>query len=257
MTSPSMPPPHLQVADAAHAATKAVNHLITNTGIADAPPIYLLPVTLIITMILAYLIGSIPFGVLLAKIYKVGDLRQIGSGNIGATNMLRAGGRNLAIATLTLDMAKGYIAVLVCETIMQIMLKGRFTSSSGITVDINQLHYFFGFYAVVGHVWPIWLNYKGGKGVATALGALLAFSLPVGMLAMACWLVAFSATQISSLSALVSVFLAPFLCYYYLNKSAAIATLLIMLVVFFRHKDNIKRLLQGTEPKSNLKKEKA
>lgn len=232
-------------------AVSASSHILPH--IVEAPPVMLLPATLIGCIFLAYLIGSIPFGLILGKLYKIGDLRTIGSGNIGATNMLRAGGKKLAIATLALDMAKGYLAVLVCTAIAQRMIAARMAADTGIKLDYTAFYYFFGFYAVVGHIWPIWLKGKGGKGVATALGVLFAFSPVVGLLAIACWLATFAVTTISSLSALVSIALAPFAATALINKSAGIAVFGIALIVYYRHKDNIVRLIGGTEPKIDLK----
>jgi glycerol-3-phosphate acyltransferase PlsY len=218
------------------------------------PPVMLFPSVLVGTMLLAYLIGSIPFGLIIGKIFKVGDLRQSGSGNIGATNMLRVGGRKPAIITLVLDMLKGYLAVAICGMLLNNLLKNKFNSHTGITLDLSQYYYFFGLYAVIGHVWPVWLNYRGGKGVATMLGALLAFAPAVGMLTAACWLAVFALMQFSSLAALVSIGLSPLLCIAFANNSAAVSALLMALIVFYRHKENIVRLLNGTEPKSSLKK---
>lgn len=227
-------------------------HIVSHA--AALPPVMLFPAVLGGAMLLAYLLGSIPFGLLLGKCFKVGDLRTIGSGNIGATNMLRAGGRNLAIATLALDMAKGIVAVLLCTALMNWALQGRVAANQEIALDLHAYSYIFGLYAVAGHVWPVWLKGKGGKGVATALGVLLAFSLPLGLLVIACWLAVFALTKYSSLSALVSVALAPLLAWVILGKSAIIATLLIALIVIYRHKANISRLLNGSEPQSNLSK---
>lgn len=221
---------------------------------AAMPPVMLLPSTLLGGMLLAYLIGSIPFGLILAKLHKVGDLRQVGSGNIGATNMLRAGGKKLAIATLLLDMAKGYAAVALCGALVTAATAQRLSGDNPITIDTHVFYYMFGVYAVIGHVWPIWLKYKGGKGVATALGVMLAFDPVIGLLAMACWLGTFALTLFSSLSALVSVGLSPLICYGVAGSGAAFAALLIALIVFYRHKENIKRLLERTEPKVQLKK---
>lgn len=223
---------------------------------ASLPPVMLFPSVLVCGILAAYLIGSIPFGLLLGKLFKVGDLRKIGSGNIGATNMLRAGGRNLAIATLALDMLKGFVAVTLCGSIAASYIGNKFTTGSDIKMDTGTFYYFFGLYAVIGHVWPIWLKGKGGKGVATALGVLLAFSPVVGMLTIAAWLAVFALLMYSSLAALVSISLAPIFCFYLIGKPAAFTAIIIALIVIYRHKDNIGRLINRTEPKSDLKKKK-
>jgi glycerol-3-phosphate acyltransferase PlsY len=228
-------------------------HLITDSSAAMAPAMEL-PSSVMGGMLLAYLIGSIPFGLVLAKFYNVGDLRKVGSGNIGATNMLRAGGKKLAAATLFLDMAKGYIAVVLCSLLVEGALAANILNKQAITFNSNTFLYAFGFYAVAGHVWPIWLKYKGGKGVATALGVMLAFSFPVGLLCMAAWLGVFAVSRYSSFSALVSIGISPFLCFAIIGPGAAISALLIAIVVFYRHKENIQRLLAGSEPKVGEKK---
>lgn len=235
-------------------AAQTAAHVVAATAPA-LPLALMLPLVLIGTLLLAYLIGSIPFGVILAKLFKVGDLRQIGSGNIGATNMLRAGGKKLAAATLACDMAKGFIAVKLCGMLINHLLaQTQATTGDGIQFDGHVLLYLSGFYAVAGHVFPVWLKGKGGKGVATALGALLAFSPIVGMLALSCWLAVFSLTLYSSLSALVSISLAPLACGYILGKNALFPAVLIAVLVVYRHKDNIRRLMAGEEPKSSLSK---
>ncbi len=219
----------------------------------DIPPVMMFPSAIIAGILLAYLLGSIPFGIILSRLFRVGDLRKIGSGNIGATNMLRAGGKKLGAAVLLLDMAKGYAAVVLSTLFVHDALTTQ-NSTLPDNVDIQVFAYMFGLYAVIGHVWPIWLKFKGGKGVATALGVLLAFSLPVGLLAFAAWLAVFALTRYSSLSALVSIGLAPVSCFLILGKPAAIAALLIAFLVFYRHKENISRLLSGTELRFGQKK---
>lgn len=229
-------------------------HLLSGHIAPHIPTAMMVPYVLIGGMLLAYLFGSIPFGLILSKLFKTEDLRKIGSGNIGATNMLRAGGKKLALATLLLDMAKGYLAVLTCGYIIRWATKYIAINKDALQIDLYSFLYIFGFYAVVGHVWPIWLKGKGGKGVATALGVLFAFSLKVGLLAASIWLGVFALTLYSSLSALVSIAMAPFLCAMIIGKSAAIATLLIAVIIIYRHKENITRLISGSEPKIELKK---
>jgi len=141
----------------------------------------------ILAVILGYLIGSIPFGILSARLFGLGNLREIGSGNIGATNVLRTGNKKAAAATLVLDMLKGAIAVLIANAIW------------GETASL-----FAGLGAFLGHLFPVWLGFKGGKGVATFLGVILAISFPAGLIACATWLITAYMGRISSLSALTA-----------------------------------------------------
>ena len=187
--------------------------------------------------VIGYLLGSIPFGVLISRLMGLGDLRQIGSGNIGATNVLRTGNKFAAAATLILDGGKGAVAVLIAMA---------FAAS-----DAAQLA---ALSAFVGHGFPIWLKFKGGKGVATFLGILLAIAWPVGIAACLTWLVTAFALRISSLSALAAAVLAPIwaalLGYPTLSGLAAALALLI----FYRHGANISRIIAGTEPKIGASK---
>ena len=187
--------------------------------------------------VIGYLLGSIPFGVLISRLMGLGDLRQIGSGNIGATNVLRTGNKFAAAATLILDGGKGAVAALIAMA---------FAAS-----DAAQLA---ALSAFVGHCFPIWLKFKGGKGVATFLGSLLAIAWPVGIAACLTWLVTAFALRISSLSALVAAVLAPIwaalLGYPTLSGLAAALALLI----FYRHGANISRIMAGTEPKIGASK---
>ncbi|MFC3059865.1 glycerol-3-phosphate 1-O-acyltransferase PlsY [Paenirhodobacter populi] len=187
--------------------------------------------------LLGYMLGSIPFGVVITKLMGLGDLRQIGSGNIGATNVLRTGNKAAAAATLILDGAKGAVAVLLVEWFL----------GSEAAAQIA------GVAAFIGHLYPVWLRFRGGKGVATFLGTLLALAWPLGIAACLAWLVTALVTRISSLSALVaaalSVPLAQILGYRELMPAAAIMAVLI----FWRHRANIQRLAQGREPKIGKK----
>lgn len=181
----------------------------------------------------AYLLGSIPFGLLLTRMAGAGDIRQIGSGNIGATNVLRTGRKGLAAATLLLDAAKGAASVLFGVAI---------AGPLGALVC--------GVAAVLGHVFPVWLKFRGGKGVATGLGVLLAASWPTGVGACAIWLLVARLTKFSSAAALTAFAAAPFLCFLISGDwlLAALA-LLVALLVWQRHHANIARLLAGTEPR--------
>ncbi len=187
---------------------------------------------LILTAFLGYLLGSIPFGVLVTRAMGLGDLRQIGSGNIGATNVLRTGNKAAALATLLLDGGKGAAAVLVARAVA-----GE---------DAAQLA---GLAAFLGHLFPVWLGGRGGKGVATFLGILLALAVPVGLAACATWAAAALVTRISSLSALVSAATAFLWAALFGHGDMVILAVTLATLVFWRHLPNIERLKAGTEPR--------
>ncbi len=186
----------------------------------------------ILTAVLAYLLGSVPFGLVITRAMGLGDLRRIGSGNIGATNVLRTGSKPAALATLICDVGKGAFAVLVArqflgETAAQMAAVGAFA----------------------GHCYPIYLGFKGGKGVATFLGTVLALAWPIGLATCATWLVVATLSRLSSLSALVAAALSP-LYALLLGAEGFAAGLAVMAVfIFLRHRQNIARLLAGTEPR--------
>ena len=185
---------------------------------------------------LAYLLGSVPFGVLITRLMGLGDLRAIGSGNIGATNVLRTGHKGAAAATLLLDAAKGGVAVLVARALL-----GE---------DAAQLA---GLAAFLGHLYPVWLGFRGGKGVATFLGILLALAWPVGLAACATWVVVAAVTRISSLAALVAAALTT-LWLFLFNAGQMLALVVVLTVlVYLRHAANLARLKAGTEPKIGAK----
>lgn len=186
----------------------------------------------------SYILGSIPFGLVICRLFGLGDIRQIGSGNIGATNVLRTGNKLAAFLTLVLDAGKGAIAVIVARS-----LGGE---------DVAGLAALF---AMLGHLYPIFLKFKGGKGMATFLGTLLALSFPVGLACCATWLVTALITRISSASALVSAALAPIFTIYFYHLHGAVLILLLSALIFYRHGANIRRLINGTEPKFQRKKE--
>ena len=186
----------------------------------------------------SYILGSIPFGLVICRLFGLGDIRQIGSGNIGATNVLRTGNKLAAFLTLVLDAGKGAIAVIVARS-----LGGE---------DVAGLAALF---AMLGHLYPIFLKFKGGKGMATFLGTLLALSFPVGLACCATWLVTALITRISSASALVSAALAPIFTIYFYHLHGAVLILLLSALIFYRHGANIRRLINGTEPKIQRKKE--
>ncbi len=182
---------------------------------------------------LGYLLGSIPFGVIFTRLTGAGDIRKIGSGNIGATNVLRTGNRWAAAATLICDAAKGYLAFWV-------MLKApHFWYSAPIA----------GLGAMLGHLFPFWLRFRGGKGVATFLGIMFAMSWLIGVLVALVWAVAARIWKISSLSALIAAALAPVIVWFILGSYFAAFTLLLTAVIFLTHRENIGRIRAGNEPR--------
>jgi glycerol-3-phosphate acyltransferase PlsY len=193
----------------------------------------MLPVTF---ALLGYLLGSIPFGLLLTRAAGLGDIRRVGSGNIGATNVLRTGNKALAAATLLLDGLKGAVAVLLAA-----WLGG------------HEAVLWAGVGAVLGHAFPVWLGFKGGKAAATSYGVLIAAAWPVGLCAGALWLATAAVTRISSLAALVSFVLAPVLAAALADLTIVKLALAIAVLVFARHHTNIRRLLAGTEPRIGQK----
>lgn len=188
--------------------------------------------TILATFLAAYLLGSIPFGVLITRALGLGNLREIGSGNIGATNVLRTGNKGAAFATLLLDGAKGGVAVLIARAILG-----------------EQAALVAGLGAFLGHLFPVWLKFRGGKGVATFLGVLLAVSLPAGLAACATWLAAALAFRYSSLSALIAAAATPVWLLLFGRPDAIWLALLLGALVFARHHANIRRLMRGEEPK--------
>lgn len=192
---------------------------------------------LFLTAVLGYLLGSIPFGVVVTRVMGLGDVRRIGSGNIGATNVLRTGNKPAALATLLLDGGKGAVAVLAAR-----MWAG------GDAAQLAALA------AFLGHLFPVWLGGKGGKGVSTFLGTLLALAFPVGLAACATWLVTAVVTRISSLSALVASATAFLWAALLGHGDMVILLVLLATLVFWRHLPNIERLRAGTEPRIGGKK---
>ena len=200
------------------------------------PEIVTSPVLLILVGVLGYLLGSVPFGIVITRALGLGDLRAIGSGNIGATNVLRTGHKGAALATLLLDAGKGAIAVLIA----------RFA----VGEDAAQVA---GGMAFLGHLFPVWLGFKGGKGVATFLGTLIALAWPVGLAACATWAVTAAITRISSLSALVAAALSGLWCFVFSRGDVLILTFALMVLVYIRHWPNLQRIKAGTEPKIGQK----
>ena len=190
---------------------------------------------------LGYLLGSIPFGLLLTRAGGFGDIRSIGSGNIGATNVLRTGNRSLAAVTLLFDVLKGAAPVLAAR-----WLWGEEAAMIA------------GFFAFLGHLFPVWLGFKGGKGVATYIGVLLALSWPVGLIFCATWLVIALAQKYSSLASITAAATSPIFAYVVTGGLPLAATAgLVSVVLILRHWQNMRRLWAGTEPKIDLGSRKA
>nr|WP_282572115.1 glycerol-3-phosphate 1-O-acyltransferase PlsY [Roseomonas acroporae] len=200
------------------------------------------------TLLLGYLLGSIPFGLLLTRAAGLGDIRKVGSGNIGATNVLRTGRKGLAAATLLLDALKGAVAVWLGGAGGAMVLPGALLGGTMAWGATPWLGLVAGFGAMLGHAFPVWLGFKGGKGVATALGVLLAASWWLGLAAAAAWLLVAFTTRLSSLAAMVACAVTPVLALLGGWKLALFA-LLVALLVVYRHQGNIRRLLAGTEPR--------
>lgn len=183
-----------------------------------------------------YLLGSIPFGFLIARASGVGDIRNIGSGNIGATNVLRTGRKGIALLTLLLDAAKAGVAALIFNHIF------------GVPIGL-----FAGAAALIGHCFPIWLKFKGGKGVATFFGILFATAWPLGLIASAIWLGCAFMTRISSLSALAAAGIIPIIAFMTGNIPIALMSVMLAAIIYIRHAENIGRILKGTESKIGKK----
>ena len=191
--------------------------------------------TYVLTAILAYLAGSIPFGLILVNITGAGNLREIGSGNIGATNVLRTGRKNIAIATLILDCGKGGITLFCAQT---------------FSLDLAIIA---GVCSVVGHIYPIWLKFRGGKGVATVLGVLLVIEWQLGLLSVATWIITAVIFRYSSLAAILALILSTVYAWYLPDVNISIMTTLIASLSLLRHRENMWRLLKGKESKIKLR----
>ena len=185
---------------------------------------------LILALVLGYLAGSIPFGLILTQAAGLGDIRKIGSGNIGATNVLRTGNRPVAAATLVLDALKAAIPVLVARYF--------WGEDAAMLAAVG---------AFFGHCFPVWLGFKGGKGVAVIIGSLLSLAWPVGLIFCAVWLLIAYTRKISSLAALTAAATAPIFAYVIVGDRLALTVLGLALLLFFQHRENIGRLLAGTE----------
>jgi acyl phosphate:glycerol-3-phosphate acyltransferase len=195
---------------------------------------------IIASAVLAYLCGSIPFGLIIARLGGHGDIRAIGSGNIGATNVLRTGSKKLALATLICDMLKGFFPVLIAA---------RFGADAATAAAIG---------ATLGHIFPIWLGFKGGKGVATTGGVLLAYAWPIALAAIGTWIVMALVFRYSSLAAVTAAIVA--LLYAWIARPEGVeplAVLIIALLIIWRHRTNLSRLIHGEEDKIALRKKSA
>tara|TARA_B110000977_G_scaffold197112_1_gene278889 strand:- start:231 stop:839 length:609 start_codon:yes stop_codon:yes gene_type:complete len=192
---------------------------------------------LLLWAVIGYLLGSIPFGVIVARMMGLGNLREIGSGNIGATNVLRTGSKPAAAATLILDAAKGAVALLLAR---------YFAAEDAAQVAALA--------AMVGHCYPVWLKFKGGKGVATFLGILLALACPVGLSACLAWLIGAGLSRMSSMGGLFSAASSTILIVVMGFGAGYLLSVLLAVIVFLRHRENITRIRAGTEPKIGQKK---
>lgn len=197
-------------------------------------------VTNFLFIIVFYLIGSIPFALILTKLFGHGDIRNIGSGNVGATNVLRTGNKYLAIAVLCLDILKGLAPFIIINSLY----------------DINILHsVFLCHFAILGHIFPIWLKFKGGKGVATYIGFLIGFNFLIGVYFLVTWITIALISRYSSLSSLIASLVAS-LYFFFINPNNLVGIFLIylFLIISLKHRENIKRLISGTENKIKLSK---
>jgi glycerol-3-phosphate acyltransferase PlsY len=190
--------------------------------------------TIAIIAILSYLLGSIPFGLLLTRMAGLGDIRNVGSGNVGATNVLRTGHKGIAAATLILDAAKGAAPVLALAV---------------WPVGHADLGLMAGLAAILGHNFPVWLKFQGGKGVATSIGALLAIAWPVGLAFCIIWLVMLALFRFSSLAAIIAFAVTPVFAYALADKKVTALVVLLAVLGIVRHHANLRRLIGGTESK--------
>ena len=203
---------------------------------------------LFLILIICYLIGSIPFGLILTKLFDNNDLRNIGSGNIGATNVLRTGNKTLALLTLILDLSKSFIPLFIFFKLYPHPIINDFFNL--LIVDKIFLILVFGYFFVLGHCFPIWLKFKGGKGIATSLGVILSIDFFIGLCLLTIWILVFLIFKISSLSALISSTSFPILIFFKYEKvNLLYLSILLTIFVFFTHRANIIRLLKKEEKK--------
>ncbi|MDA7692883.1 glycerol-3-phosphate 1-O-acyltransferase PlsY [Alphaproteobacteria bacterium] len=198
---------------------------------------------LISLFLFGYFIGSIPFGLILTKLSGLGDIRNIGSGNIGATNVLRTGNKKIALLTLILDGGKGALAIFITSLFFKFLLIRNF-------IDLEALQSLVAIGAVAGHCFPVWLRFRGGKGVATGFGSIITLNFFVGLIALLIWITTAKIFKISSMSALLAYFLIPILMFFNSTENYfLIASLMISSICWFQHRENIRRLINGSEPK--------
>ncbi len=217
---------------------------------------------LIIIAIVSYLLGSIPFGYILVRIFTGADVRAQGSGNIGATNVARTGKKGLAIATLVLDAAKGYVAVTIA---MQAFLHRNYglhvKSEQGLAQILIFIAALAALFAVIGHMFPVWLKFKGGKGVATGLGVFIALSPKALLVPLVVFAIVVAITRYVSLGSILAAMAFPFSFWVVMQNAitplAFVWVCAVALLIIWKHKDNIKRLMAGTEHKLGAKKESA
>jgi len=200
-----------------------------------------LTLPVLLALLAGYLLGSIPFGLILTRAAGLGDIRRMGSGNIGATNVLRTGHKGLAAATLALDALKGTAAVLLAKSGALGLLPGPILPLAA------------GLGALLGHLFPVWLGFRGGKGVATYIGVLAALYAPAALAFVAVWLAVAAATRYSSLSALTAAIATPFAVWALGWADAAVLLAPTSALLIFAHRDNIRRLIAGVEPKIGAK----
>jgi glycerol-3-phosphate acyltransferase PlsY len=198
---------------------------------------------LISLFLFGYFIGSIPFGLILTKLSGLGDIRNIGSGNIGATNVLRTGNKKIALLTLILDGGKGALAIFITSLFFNFFLIRSF-------IDLELLQSLVAVSAVIGHCFPVWLRFRGGKGVATGFGLIITLNIFVGLAALLIWIITTKIFKISSMSALLAYLLIPILMFFNSTENYfLIASLMISSICWFQHRENIRRLINGSEPK--------
>ena len=198
---------------------------------------------LVLFFLFGYFIGSIPFGLILTKLSGLGDIRNIGSGNIGATNVLRTGNKKIALLTLILDGGKGALAIFITSLFFNFFLIRSF-------IDLELLQSLVAVGAVIGHCFPVWLRFRGGKGVATGFGLIITLNIFVGLAALLIWIITTKIFKISSMSALLAYLLIPILMFFNSTENYfLIASLMISSICWFQHRENIRRLINGSEPK--------
>ena len=192
-------------------------------------------------IIIFYLIGSLPFALILTKLSGFGDIRNIGSGNVGATNVLRTGNKYLAFIVLSLDIIKGFIPLIILQVYFE---------------DLSLLNkIILGHFAIIGHIFPIWLKFKGGKGVATYIGFLFSINPYIGLLFLILWMAVALSTKYSSLGSLTAILVAPiYFIFINFNLYIGIFFIYLSLIIYLKHTENIKRLLNKTESKIKLTK---